>query len=106
MTDYDAYDQYFIGAWSNPANNLTLLIQKNGEVEHGYTFTIQSDTDTYVVPVQLERGGSISYTEVNINFTEKKEVKGQFIIDGNLLIWSREEPIGEFENATIFTRVQ
>ena len=60
----------------------------------------------YVIPEQLERGGSISYTEVSINFTEKKEVKGQFLIDGNLLIWSREEAIGEFENATIFTKVQ
>ncbi len=59
-----------------------------------------------MIPVTLARGGAIGYTSVEINFSETKEAKGSFIIDGGLLIWSRDEPVGEFENATVFTKIQ
>ncbi|MBR4445308.1 MAG: hypothetical protein IKS37_05385 [Solobacterium sp.] len=105
-TDYDAFDAYLVGPWFNPANNLTLFIQKNGEAEHGYTFTIQSADDTYVIPVSIARGGALSYTSVRINMQDAVESSGDFLIDGGLLIWSRNDALIEFENATIFTKVQ
>lgn len=105
-TDYDALDQYLIGAWVNPANSLTMFIQKNAEAAHGYTFTIHKDNSAYIIPVNIQEGGIISYESIQINFEDPISAKGRFLIDGNMLIWSIDDAVIDFENATIFTKVQ
>jgi hypothetical protein len=65
-----------------------------------------SGDDSYVIPVSFARGGALSYASVRINMQDAVSSSGEFMIDGGMLIWSRNDALIEFENATIFTKVQ
>ena len=95
-----------LGTWADHGNDLTLFIQKDDEDEYGYVFTIQSDEKTIVINVEAGLDGSLSYEEISINGAEAIDSYGSFIIDGDMLIWGHDEAAGEYDSATLFSKVE
>ena len=105
-TDYEAIDQFLIGAWADNPNNLTMFIQKYEEIEHGYQVTIQAADRTIVAIGHVDSFGTLWYENVSINGAAPIESDGWFMIDGNSLLWGHDEAVGEFANANIFSKAE
>ena len=105
-SDYEVPDEFLLGTWADNGNDLTMFIQKADEDEYGYVFTIQSDEKTIVINVEAGADGSLSYEEISINGAEAIASFGSFIIDGDVLIWSHDEAAGEYDSATLFSKVE
>ena len=104
--DYEMLDEFLLGTWADNGNDLTMFIQKDDEDEYGYVFTIQSDEKTIVINVEAGMDGSLSYEEISIDGAETIDSSGSFIIDGDMLIWSHDEAAGEYDSATLFSKVE
>lgn len=105
-TDYELIDQILVGAWADEPNGLTMSIQRNEEIEHGYIITIHSSEKAIVASGHVEEGGTLWYEEVVINATEKYESMGWFMLDGDALVWGHDEAVGEYDNISLFHKVQ
>ena len=105
-SDYEVPDEFLLGTWADNGNDLTLFIQKDDEDEYGYVFTIQSDEKTIVINVEAGLDGSLTYEEISINGAEAIDCYGSFIIDGDMLIWGHDEAAGEYDCATLFSKVE
>ena len=105
-SDYEVPDEFLLGTWADNGNDLTMFIQNADEDEYGYVFTIQSDEKTIVINVEAGADGSLSYEEISINGAEAIASSGSFIIDGDVLIWSHDEAAGEYDSATLFSKVE
>ena len=103
-TDYEAFGEAFTGTWADTKNDLTMFIQPYEGVEHGYQITIQGNSKQYSTIAQIEQGGVMWYYDITVN-GEKTEVMGYFQLDGEMVIWGHGEDFGDFENATIFSKL-
>ena len=104
-TDYEAIEEFLAGAWADNANGLTMFLQKYEEIEHAFIITIQGLDRTFVATGVIQEGGSMWYEEVSVNGADPVASDGWFMIDGDSLIWGHDEAVGEFENATFFTKI-
>ena len=46
----------------------------------------------------------MNYSEMSVNGTVVETV-GWFMMDGDMIIWGHDDEVGEFENATIFSKL-
>ena len=102
--DYEMLDQVYSGTWDTN-NDLTMFIQKSEEAEHAYVVSIQSSGRQISTVAVLDEYGVLAYDTLSINGVSV-ESWGWFNPDGALLIWGRDEAAGEYDNATLFTRVE
>ena len=98
-------DQVYSGTWEDTNNDLTMFIQKSEEAEHAYVVSIQSSGRQISTVAVLDEYGVLAYDTLSINGVSV-ESWGWFNPDGALLIWGRDEAAGEYDNATLFTRVE
>ncbi|MBQ1385941.1 MAG: hypothetical protein II186_05750 [Erysipelotrichales bacterium] len=103
--DYEMLDQVYSGTWEDTNNDLTMFIQKSEEAEHAYVVSIQSSGRQISTVAVLDEYGVLAYDTLSINGVSV-ESWGWFNPDGALLIWGRDEAAGEYDNATLFTRVE
>ncbi len=103
-TDYEAFGEAFTGTWADTKNDLTMFIQPYEGVEHGYQVTIQGKGRQYSAVAQIEQGGVMWYNDITVD-GETTEVMGYFQLDGDMVIWGHGEDFGDFENATIFNKL-
>jgi len=103
-TDYEAFGEAFTGTWADTKNDLTMFIQPYEGVEHGYQVTIQGKGRQYSAVAQIEQGGVMWYNDITVD-GETTEVMGYFQLDGGMVIWGHGEDFGDFENATIFNKL-
>ena len=104
-TDYEAYGEAYTGTWADNKNDLTMFVQPYEGVEHGYQLTIQGSDKQFSTIAQIEEGGVMWYYDMTVN-GEKAEMTGYFQLDGDMLIWGHGDELGEFENATIFSKLE
>lgn len=103
-TDYEFLDGFYQGAWVDANNDLTMFIQRADPSEYIYLVTIQSADKNISGTAVIDVGGSMNYTEMSVD-GNVVQTEGWFMIDGDMIIWGHDEGVGEFENATIFSKL-
>ncbi|MBR3351839.1 MAG: hypothetical protein IKG35_06955, partial [Erysipelotrichaceae bacterium] len=105
-TDYESLDQYYSGTWIDKNNDLTMFIQKIDDIDHSYLVNIQSSDKQMSATGRIQTNGEMIYTVMIVDGVEV-ETYGWFTPDSEtVLLWSRENDFGGYENATIFNKAE
>ena len=105
-TDYESLDQYYSGTWIDKNNDLTMFIQKIDDIDHSYLINIQSSDKQMSATGRIQTNGELLYTGMIVDGVEV-ETYGWFTPDSEtVLLWSRENDFGGYENATIFNKAE
>ena len=104
-TDYEALAQMYAGTWVDDKNDLTLFIQVDEETEHGCLISLQQSGKQFAASGVIQVSMALMYDEISIDGTTV-DSSGYFAFDGDMLFWGHDDAVGEFEYATIFTKLE
>ncbi|MBQ6602248.1 MAG: hypothetical protein IJH99_02445 [Eubacterium sp.] len=102
--DYEAYAEFYTGIWRDANNDLTMFIQKDEILQHGFIISIQSKNRTLTAGAVLQESGQLVYEKISVGGMPPVESAGWFVIDGAMLIWGHDDAAGDFSYATLFAR--